>query len=242
MFSEFLILFFPGLSPRTATWNTEPRVGFSAVWHSLNAAGSRQVSYKHLVHMSWSDFPLLTPAAAVSCSLQDPLSPPATFPQSNLTHSPASACNVDFPKLTEEPCICSYQQVYFRFLHFLMKITLADWCCRWRPLMKALTTPKPRPGPVWGLSMGSCPFPSHLCSHIATHSPRPHFSITNKNSRISCGNGIKLLWKSRFSTSCLSYVIQHRNPQVENLVDSALSWWPKLSISGLLSLLSCCVT
>lgn len=137
MFSEFLILFFPGLSPRTATWNAEPQVGSSAVWHSLNAAGSHQVSYKHLVHVSWSDFALLTP-----CCLTLPAVAPATFPQSNLTHSPASACNVDFPQITQEPYICSYQQVYFRFLHFLMKIILADWCCRWRSLMKALTTPK----------------------------------------------------------------------------------------------------
>lgn len=80
--------------------------------------------------MSWSDFALLTWAAAVSRSLWDPLSPPATFPQNNLAHSPASACNVDFSQLTEEPCICSYQQVYFRLLHFLKKIILADWCYR----------------------------------------------------------------------------------------------------------------
>lgn len=116
------------------------------------------MSYKHLVCMSWSDFTLLTCAAAVSRSLQDPLSPPANFPQSNLTHSPASACNVDFPQLTEHPYICSYQQVYFRFLHFLKKIVLAEWCCRCRSLMKTPTTPKPRPGPGRGMSMGNCPF------------------------------------------------------------------------------------
>lgn len=178
MFSEFLILFFPGLFPRTTTWNAEHQVGFSAVWHSLNAAGSHQVSYKHLVHMSWSDFAFLTGAAAVSRSLQDPLSPPATFPQSNLTHSPASACNLDFSQITEEPYICSYQQVYFRFLHFLKKMrdlccrwrSLVDWCCRWRSLMKALTTPKPRPGPAWGLSMGNCPFNTFSQPAVLSHS------------------------------------------------------------------------
>lgn len=83
------------------------------------------MSYKHLVYTSQSDFALLAQDAAGSLSLRDPLSPPATFPQHNLTHSPASACNVHFPQLIEKPYICSYEQIYFSFLQVLQKSTLA---------------------------------------------------------------------------------------------------------------------
>lgn len=54
------------------------------------------MSYKHLVYMSQPDFALLTRNAAGSRFVWVPLSPPATFPQSNFTHSSASAFNVEF--------------------------------------------------------------------------------------------------------------------------------------------------
>lgn len=75
--------------------------------------------------MSQPDFALLARAAAGSHSLRDPLSPPATFPQTNLAHSPASPCDVDFSQLIEKPYICSHRQLYFRFLQFLKTSALA---------------------------------------------------------------------------------------------------------------------
>lgn len=43
-------------------------------------------------------------------------------------------------------------------------------------------------GWAWETAL-SIPFSSQLYSHVAAHSPRPHFSIAHKNSRMSHGNG-----------------------------------------------------
>lgn len=91
----------------------------------LRAAGSHQVSYKHLVFMSQPDFALLTRAAGGSRSLRDPLSPPATFPQSNLARSPARACDVDFSPTHRKALYLFLLSGLFRISPISKKSTLA---------------------------------------------------------------------------------------------------------------------